>query len=517
MASSFKVPVAPKLNPVPAVGVHIPVLFTAVKTSVNEKNPLKSPPAKVFGIPLLTCEVRLRPKKDEVVDYDNDPSTKSTIQALSRNCMFKMFNCRTGSLVPGGFYMFRGVTLSKFIAETGAVLYSYEVAQIVEIGRFNLQDLMQRVPFSVYSIRVPEDFYNPEVIEPEHADVDNSDYWVENHVLTMNLLPSSTLPENAQEAWFPGQALSTVYARFPDVDAMDFTYAPDSQQPDKVQESITGKNQNKLYLWVNQIDMQGVETKICVKTRIYCESIRMLQCQDWVTMGPLLAHHLCGHLIGSLNRQGLVKDFQYEAELFAGTVFAYLQLSADLQRTLHLASQPTSPHQCGWKVSANAAQRILAEYMKTAQKTLTGPPPPLALLKWANAANLVYFARPDLFDDTKFDYYVLSNYNFVNFREMKPLDKMTDDQLVAEFMDAKRYPRKMIMDVYVAVKPGCTLGIESVRTKRSASTTDSPSVAHNEAGGDFVQMMTNLVANDDPIEMAATATHIGKKTKRDAE
>ena len=92
----------------------------------------------------------------------------------------------------------------------------------------------------------------------------------------------------------------------------------------------------------------------------------------------------------------------------------------------------------------------------------------MAMLKWVNAANLCMFNRPGLFDDAKFDYYIVSNYSFVNFREIRPLDKMTEDELVAEFLDVKRYPRKVIIDIYVSVKPGCKLGIEAV-SKANAS------------------------------------------------
>ena len=491
-SSSFKVPPMSKLNRVPAEGVHIPVLFTMVKSTVNEKNPAKSPPPKVFGIPLMTREVVYRPRKNETVDY-SDPSTKAVIEAFSRNQMFKMFNCRVDSLVQGGFYMLRGVTLSRYTNDQGNVIYSNEIAQIVEIGRMDIHALLRQQPFSTYTIRVPEDFFDPEQVDPnahsassttsdggEAADGVGNGEWEGNHVVALELIASSTLPTNVEEEWFPNQPNATLYARLPDTESMTFTYAPDQLAPNKFQDIISGTNGSKLYLWANQRDEKGEDTKVCIKTRIYHESIRFLQCQDWATMGPMLSPHLSGYLVGTLNRQGLMKDFMFDSTMFAGTVFAYLQLIADLQQTLQRASDPTSPHQCAWKLSASAAQRVLGEYMKQHKPSIA--PPPAALLKWVNAANLCMFNRPGFFDDAKFDYYVVSNYNFVNFREIRPLDKMTEDELVAEFMDVKRYPRKVIMDIYVSVKPGCKLGIEAasraaVSAAQSTGPEDGASVA----------------------------------------
>lgn len=474
-SSSFRVPPMSKLNRVPTEGVHIPVLFTMFKSTVNEKNPSKSPPTKVFGIPLVSREVVYRPRKNESVDY-SDPATKTVVEAFSRNHMFKMFNCRTDALVHGGFYMFRGVTLSRYTNDEGRVIYSNEIAQIVEVGRMDLRSMLRQLPFSAYSIRTPDDFFDPEQIDPnvdagastsdETDPAGNGGEWEGNHALALELVASSTLPNSVEEAWFPGQSNTTLCARLPDTESMTFTYAADPMAPNKVQDIISGTSGSKLYLWANQRDENGKDTKICIKTRIYSESIRFLQCQDWATMGPLLSPHLCGLLVGTLNRQGLMKDFLFDTTMFSGTVFAYLQLIADLQQTLHHASNPTGPHQCAWKLSASAAQRILNEYLKQHKPTL--PQLPMAMLKWVNAANLCMFNRPGLFDDAKFDYYIVSNYSFVNFREIRPLDKMTEDELVAEFLDVKRYPRKVIIDIYVSVKPGCKLGIEAV-SKANAS------------------------------------------------
>jgi hypothetical protein len=422
-SSLFNPSLMTKSNTLPANGVDLIVFLSKIMPKTSEKAPIQ-----LIATPLTDALVHVKKANNNAKKKKNDDSAAGAragggvtinyshteqVLALRKNEMFKMFNCPVHTLVIGGVYHFKGVTLNGYVAEVDSmdpvsglpckiqqVRYSLEIAQIFPTNRQSISDLVGHINFSRRSIDRTVDIFNPDSLEPYDLD------YTKNKALVMKLMPYSQLPNESD--WFPNQPNETIMARFPLSSFLEFEYIDKENPTTPPANVISGKSNSSLQLFVNQRDSNGEDLRILVCTKVYSESIMPLQCPHWSMFAKGLVPHLTGQIIGTIHREKTTTVQNYDKTLFpGGALFMYNQFVFNVRETIKAAIQSKV---FGIKVDAELAAALVDKFYVTASPA-TAPSSssssavvatsgsggsgavPQQYLFWVNALNLCSYGR----------------------------------------------------------------------------------------------------------------------------
>jgi len=478
----------PKINPVPSNGVNMMVFLTKiVPGQPAKKDPKKTTPVTMYGIPLQTatlqCKIPSEKMMMEKPDITFDKHTE-TIEAMCGQRRFRMFNCPISKLSVGNVVLFTGLTLTKYewVEEMGEneaydgaekvkekhTMYTPDVARVQTIKKQTLNSIIENIPFEKRCFIPEQDFCDPE------SDIPYEITYEGNHAITMHLLPYSKTNvlleygSSSSSSSYPPAPPSYLVATLTECvhgDASQFLYVPE-KDGEKPSLTLGGPTKEMLQLIVVQTNMdpKRAPLRLCVYTRLYEECIRTFQVSDWLALGPILAPHICGTLIGTLNRQK-TKDvvLSFNRDLFQSAVMMFSQLNISFYDTFESACMQGNRYQCGIKTQSRALlEKILMD-------PKLSPPSNRCInsdsLIGYDGVNLSLFEKPFnvLFPLTMkpndiLQFYIITNGNLKR-PEWEALSKEKDDKIIFDkLIDPDNYTgRTMIINVYCAVYNGMIL------------------------------------------------------------
>lgn len=423
---------------------------------VKENNQKTKRFDKIYGFALEAKNVPFEPPKAEKgkPPIPVDTSVTKPVKMFDKKTKVTIFKAPLEDLVCGGVYKAAGVLWSVFehskpeigtLVKTGA-------KQFFPSPNVDLFKLLSQVPYENVRISLEDDIYDPMNSDAVY-DIDKS----LDHAVLMELRSNSSLPEDSEGEWFPGQANGTICARLPDADKLIYSFIPDKDKPTEVKDILACPDNQVFQLIVNQRNPEGMDEKFSIKTKLYEQALEVLLLRNWVNGGPLLVNHLAGYIYGSTERKNTTQYFQFDASFgFQGAIFAYVYIAPNFPETFKQASAPTGV-QTAFKINNKLAQRLLKTINFTVKEEQKRKYEMYA--KWSNGMNLSMRNIPGYFNDDLFDYYILCNYNFASLRRFNPLDKKTDDELFTEFTENQNFQgSKRYAEIFVVSKhPGLSI------------------------------------------------------------
>lgn len=435
--NQFKSQVNSKKPPPPAHGVDIIGIVLTAEQPLP-KTSQYPPPANLRVIPIEDAVVQFifeqpkgRPGQPAPAKRDPLPNTSEQIHAFQKGLKFKWKkNDPISTIHLGGIYKMTGVVMEcwdrdeETKLEDGTVTverkvsYSYMINRMFPVVGDSLAAILSRTPFEKLRINPEVDFYNP------FSKVPFSTSWEDSRALIVDVKPFATLPGSLKVEWFPDQPNNTLYARFPAVDTLEFLNTVEKTVSPVIQG--TGKANFQLYACQKENDEV---TPVSIVTRLYDDTALAVQMPKWDLTGPFMIPHLAGQMIGTTSRQESQSAYMPDSEYFSkgGFIYAYLKLIPDFRAMLTSACEPT-PYRCGYKLKASLAVKFLENFKDDFSSFHVSP--------WSNGINILAYqgVRADCLDDDTFDFFLVSNYDWTNTRNVEAVMKMTsDDELFAEF------------------------------------------------------------------------------------
>jgi hypothetical protein len=437
--NQFRSTVNPKKPSPPKHGVDMTCIVLTAEQPVGKGQ--YPPPASLRVIPIHDTAAQFifeqpkgRPGQPPPAKRDPLPNFVENIKAFQRpmNVSWKK-NDPVSSIHKAGIYKIVGLEMKDWdrdeevkledgtVVTQRKVTYKPMMNNMYPVVSDSVESIIRRTPFEKLRV-VPEvDFYNP------FSSVPYSTSWEDARSLLIELKPSAPLPANLDHDWFPGQPNGTIYARLPAVEDLMFLYAPENAKA--ASPTLQGVGNNDMQMYVCQKEVDGTVVPISLVSRFYEDCIMAFQLPKWDIMGPIIVPHLAGQLVGSTQREGCQKAYIADSKYFkkGGFLYAYLKLLPDFRTIVTSACEP-GPFRCGLKLQASLAAKFMQGWKDDFSNFPVSP--------WANGINILAYhgVRTDLLSDEIFDFYLISNYDWQNVRNVEAVMKMTsDDELYAEF------------------------------------------------------------------------------------
>lgn len=334
----------------------------------------------------------------------------------------KLFNCSASEFDVGQAYDLIGCVLERFVPPPEANKdYQYLDNIIAASSRkatHPVEYYVPSIPFDQRCFNVERDF----PYDISKYNVNDPSGVVFMHIVHTSECNKEVVKEpSIEDDWFPNQPNGSIWAKI-NIDiksvSTEFKNLAGVVKPCMMQSD--GTNGSPFQMYIRQIDEKGNKMKIIGSTSLYEGAIKTLETRYWKELASVFITHLTGFMTASMNREktmNMVNPDQNIVNHYAHINSAFV---ADLGKIVR---------ECGTKVNASVAKKLVDLYGSVVNDRIFHN-------KTMTAMNLCYVRLSDadekIYDDTAYDYYVVSNSKWSNYTK-KEVMELPEDEIVKVF------------------------------------------------------------------------------------